>query len=85
MYKPTYISTATTTAVSTTPCVLHSVVIGETAAGAITIKDGETTIAVLKSSIAEGKYQFDAIIRESLSIVTAAASKLTVLTKPATV
>jgi hypothetical protein len=85
MHKPTYISTATTTAVSTTPCVLHSVVIGETAAGAITIKDGETTIAVLKSSIAEGKYQFDAIIRESLSIVTAAASKLTVLTKPATV
>jgi hypothetical protein len=85
MHKPTYISTATTTAVSTTPCVLHSVVIGETAAGAITIKDGETTIAVLKSSIAEGEYQFDAIIRESLSIVTAAASKLTVLTKPVTV
>jgi hypothetical protein len=85
MYKPTYISIATTTAVSTTPCVLRSIVIGETAAGAITIKDGETTIAVLKSSIAEGEYRFDAIIRESLSIVTAAASKLTVLTKPVTV
>ncbi len=85
MYKPTYISTATTTVVSSTPCVLHSIVLGETTAGTITIKDGDTTIGVLKVSIAEGEYNFDAIIRESLSIITAGASKLTVLTKPATV
>ncbi len=82
MYKPTYISTQTTTAISSKPCVLHSIVIGETAAGAITIKDGEDTIAVLKSNIAEGNYVFNAECRESLSVETTAASKLSVMWRP---
>ena len=82
IYKPTYISTAATTTVSSKPAVLHSIVLGETAAGAITIKDGDTTIAVLKASITEGTYIFDAECRTSLVIVTAGASKLTANWKP---
>ena len=59
-YKGTYISTATTTTVGTQPSgILHSVVIGETAAGSITIADSVGTKAVLKSNIAEGTYLFD--------------------------
>ena len=82
IYKPTYISTVATTTVSTKPAVIHSIVLGETAAGAITIKDGATDIAVLKASIAEGTYIFDAECRTSLVIVTAGASKLTAMWQP---
>ena len=82
IYKPTYISTVATTTVSTKPAVIHSIVLGETAAGAITIKDGDITIAVLKASIAEGDYIFDAECRTSLVIVTAGASKLTAMWQP---
>jgi len=77
-----YISTATTTAVCTAPSVLHSIILGETAAGAITIQDGGTTIAVLKSSIAEGQYTFNVELKGALSVVTAATSKLTVCYSP---
>lgn len=77
-----YISTNTTTEVCPKPCVLEQIVIGETAAGAITIQDGGSTVAVLKSSIAEGTYRFQISIKKSLTIVTAAASKLTVAYRP---
>lgn len=82
MYNKTYISTATTTKVSTVKSVLHSIVVGETTAGAITVKDGATTVAVLKASIAEGDYVFDMVINGELSVVTAGASKITVTWKP---
>ncbi len=80
-FLPTYISTATTTQIGTGPQILGSIVLGETAAGAITITDGGVTVAVLKASIAEGTYKFNMEIRKSLAIVTAGASKLTVLSK----
>jgi hypothetical protein len=77
LYK--YISSNATHTVSTRPVgVLHSVTIGETAAGAITISDDSGTIAVLKSGIAEGTYEFNVSYRGSLKVVTAAASKITV-------
>ena len=77
-FEKTYISSATTTIPFTGKGILHNIVIGTTAAGTITIKDGTTTIQVLKSSIAEGTYWFDVAIADGLSIVTAAASKITV-------
>jgi hypothetical protein len=77
MYK--YISTATTTAVKATPGVLKRIILTETAAGTITINDGATAIGVMKASIVEGTYEFNVPFRTSLSIVTAAASKLTVV------
>jgi len=82
VFSPTYISTATTTVVKTGSGLLHSIVIGETAAGAITIYDNTagsgTTIGVLKASVAEGTYTFDASFATGLTIVTAGASKITV-------
>lgn len=88
-YKSTYISTATTTDVSgngTTPFtgVLVRVIITETAAGAITIYDAvsgatTTTVAVFKASIAEGSYEIGRQISAGIQVVTAGASKVTVV------
>lgn len=75
-----YISSATTTTVKSGAGVLHAIVLGETAAGAITIYDNTagsgTVICVLKASIAEGTFVFDRAFSTGLTIVTAAASKL---------
>jgi hypothetical protein len=79
-----YISTATTTQVVTGSGVLKRIVLTETAAGTITIYDetgsGTTkVIAVLKASIGENTYNFDVTFGTGLKIVTAGASKLTVV------
>ncbi len=81
-YQPTYISTATTTQVFTGRGMLHSITIGETAGGAISVIDntaGSTVnVASLKASIAEGTYTFNCSIAVGLRIITAGASKITV-------
>jgi len=78
-YQYKYISSAATTTVSSKDIgTLHSIVIGETTAGAITISDDNGTIAVLKASIAEGTYIFDVSYTGFLKVVTAGASKITV-------
>jgi hypothetical protein len=77
--KYKYISSATTTTFGAQPTgVLHSVVVGETSAGSITISDAVGTIAVLKASIAEGTYVFDVAYTKNLVVVTTGASKITV-------
>ena len=82
MYKPKYISSATTTTIGTQPTgIFHSIIIGETSAGSITISDKVGTIAVLKASIAEGEYNFDSAYTGYLTVVTAGASKATVMWK----
>lgn len=87
-YKYTYISTATTTVVDAEGAgQLVRVIVGETSAGAITIYNeatGGTTdvIGVLKASIAEGPYEYGVQYSKGLQIVTAGASKLTVVTNP---
>lgn len=89
-YKYSYISTATSTNVTgmatgvSTTCKLIRIIVGETAAGAITIYDAlpaatTTTVGVLKASIAEGTYEFGVTISQGIQIVTAAASKVTVV------
>jgi hypothetical protein len=80
----TYISSATTTQVKTGGGVLHRIILGETAAGAITIYDEtgsgtDKVIGVLKASVAEQEFDFGCVFGEGLKIVTAAASKLTVI------
>lgn len=83
--KYTYISTATTTNVHVGPISLVRIVLTETASGAITIYDeaagGTTTVVgVIKASAAEGVYEFGVACAKGLQIVTAGASKLTVVT-----
>lgn len=79
----TYISTATTTLVATGRGVLKRIVLGETAAGAITVYDNitatGTVLAVLKASIAEQTYEIGASFSVGCTIVTAGASKLTAI------
>lgn len=79
-----YIATATTTNVFVGTGRLKKIILGETAAGAITVYDevaGGTTriVAILKASIVEGDYEFDIALGQGLQIVTGAASKLTVV------
>jgi hypothetical protein len=82
-YEKAYISTATTTQVKTGAGVLHAIVVGETAAGAISIIDNTTgstvNIGTLKASIVEGTYTFDVAFATGLRIITAGASKITVI------
>lgn len=81
-FSSQYISTATTTTAKTGHGVLHSITLGETAAGAITVYDNTaasgTILAVLKASVAEQTFVLDVAFNTGLTIVTAAASKLTV-------
>lgn len=81
-YSGAYISSATTTVVKSGAGVLGKITLTETAAGTITIYDNTagsgTVIAVLKAAIAEGTYVFDRGFTNGLTIVTAAASKLSV-------
>lgn len=78
-YNALYISTNTTTAVKASPGYVKGILVGETAAGAITVNDGSTTVAVLKASIVEGYYPIEAYFATDIEVVTAAASKLTVI------
>lgn len=77
-----YISSIATTPVKGSAGFLHSITVGETAAGAITIYDHPTgvgtVVAVLKASVAEQTFIFDVAFTNGLTIVTAAASKLSV-------
>ena len=60
--------------------VLKRLVIGEAAAGAITIADSTGTLAVLKASIPEGSYDFDLEFVDYLTVTAAGATKITVVT-----
>ncbi len=83
-FKPTPITTGTATQVFLGKGILHAVVIGETAAGAIYLGDGPsltatTIFGVLKASIAEGTYTYNATCAQGLVVTPSAASKMTVL------
>ena len=77
-YLYNHISTKTTTTVaSSTSGVLHSVVVNKSD-NTVTIFDVNGTLAILKSGIAEGTYQFDIIWTNYLKITTAGTPDLTV-------
>lgn len=59
-------------------CTLRSVVVNTAAAGAVTISDQTGTIAVLKSSVAEGDFAYNLACVGYLAISAAAATDLTV-------
>lgn len=90
-YKSTYVAAQATTAVtgtSTTPvtCKLIRITVGETAAGAIRVYDStpgsevaSQEVAELKSSIAEGTYEYGITMSKGIQVVSLAASKFTVV------
>jgi hypothetical protein len=79
----TYISTAATTTVKSGKGRLARIVLTETAVGTITIYDNTTAtgtiVAVIKASAAEQTFEFQARMLLGITVVTAAASKLTVI------
>ena len=76
------ITSATTTTVKSGSGFLHAVNVNTTAAGTITIYDNTagsgTKIATLKASVGEQTFEFNVSFGTGLTIVTAAASDLTV-------
>lgn len=81
--KASLITAATTTQVLTGPGILRKIVVGETAAGAIKAYDATSgtsnQFVELKASIAEGTYHFDCRVDNGIRVVTAGASKITVI------
>lgn len=80
----TYVATNTTTQAVTGRALLVGILVGETAAGAITVYNeigsGTTDIkAVLKASIAEGWYPLNIVMSTGIKVVTAGASKITIV------
>ena len=79
----TYISTATTTTVKSGRGNVARIVITETAAGTITVYDNTaasgTILAVFKASIVEGSYELGCRFQTGLTVVTAGASKVSVI------
>jgi hypothetical protein len=80
--KQVNIATATTTVVKSGKGILRKVIVNTTAAGSITIYDNTaasgTKIATMKASIAENSYLFDCLFTLGCTVVTAAASDVTV-------
>ena len=82
-YKHSNIASATTTVVKSGPGVLHNITINTTAAGTITVYDNTsaagTKIATIAASPVIGScFEFDVSFVNGLTIVTAAASDITV-------
>lgn len=61
---------------------LYNINVNTTAAGTVTVKDSTGTLAILKASIAEGNYQYNAFFSDFLEIVMAAASDVTIVVSP---
>lgn len=79
----TNIASATTTVVKSGRGVLRRITINTTAAGAVTIYDNTaasgTKIATLPSSAVVGTYEYNVRFSTGLTVVTAAASDITVV------
>ncbi len=76
------ITTATTTTVKSGAGFIHAITVNTTAAGTITIYDNTagsgTKIATLKASVGEQTFFYNAAFGTGLTLVTAAASDVTV-------
>jgi len=77
-----YITDAATTTVAARPAFLHSITLNEATAGAITVKDGDTTIAIIKAATTAQTLTYDICLNTSIVIVTAGADDITVSFKP---
>jgi hypothetical protein len=82
-YTPTYISTATTTVVRSTPGVLFSITVTGGTAGTIIVYDNATAasgtiLASFGSTNAIQTYIFDVTAEKGVTVITSAATQLTV-------
>lgn len=79
----TNITSGTTTVVKSGRGNLAKIIVNTTAAGTITVYDNTSEagkkIATMKASIVEGSYEYNCRFLTGLTIVTAAASDITVI------
>jgi hypothetical protein len=61
---------------------LHMVTVNTTAAGTITLADSNGTIAILKTSVAEGDYFYDVVCAGFLEVTLGAATDVTISAQP---
>ncbi len=82
VFTPTYISTATTTVIKTSAGLLHTLVVNGGTTGTIIVYDNTaasgTIIASFDTTNALATYTFNATFATGLTVVTSAATKLTV-------
>lgn len=83
-YKPAFITNSTTSAVFTGKGILHAIVVNSTTGTPFAVFDSAVnaatgTIAILKSSIAENTYLFDATVANGLYITCGVSGNYTVL------
>ncbi len=83
-YIPTHIGTGTTTSlVFSGKGILHSIVVNSSTAVIVGAFDALTnasgTVALLKASVAEGPYEYDAVCANGLFITTGVGGDYTVL------
>jgi len=78
-----HISAADAYTITDRPCILHSITVNTTAAGAITVSDGTNTVAVLKGNIVEGTYLYDIVFKVSLGVTTVDTNDITIAYRPA--
>lgn len=81
-YNYKNIAAGATTVIKSGAGRLKAITVNSTAAGAITVYDNTagsgTKIATLKASVVEGTYEYNVAFVTGLTIVTAAASDITV-------
>lgn len=81
-FTDTYISTATTTTLKTGAGILHTIVVNGGTAGTIIVYDNTaasgTIIASFDSTNALATYTFDCTFSTGLTVITSAATKLSV-------
>lgn len=81
-FNNTYISTATTTTIKTGAGLLHTIVVNGGTAGTVIVYDNTaasgTILASFDSTNALATYTFDCSFSTGLTIITAAATKLSV-------
>jgi len=70
-YLSVNITTAATTTVCSTGCIIHSIVINKDSGYTIAYKNGSTTLGTLEASAPHGPYPLHIACPDSLVIVTA--------------
>lgn len=77
-YQKTYITGSASTSVFSGRGTLGGICINTTASGVITIYDGASVYASLKSNIVEGEYLQNIVISNGLTVSTSASPDITV-------
>ena len=69
-YLSKNITSAATTVVSATGCILHTIVVNKSNANYIQFKNGSITLGTLKADVGERTYKYDIACPAGLTVIT---------------